>query len=255
MVYTQIAIVNISTVVSDANGSIITSAMNQVLPTFCNDWNLPLVTAVYVGLGKTTTIPLKVFLMDTSDVSGALGYHDELNNLPYGKCFAKTVLQYGPLLWTANPSVPTFAQTVCHEVFEMLIDLYCNTWAMLADNKTLYAYEVCDPVESNPLTVTVATTSTSSVKSKAAPFLPTTTTTITNTKVGLSDWILPQWFNSQATRGPFNHNNTLTAPFQLSPNGYVIKTKAGTISYVFGESVTEEHKSRILAKRRVTKRG
>jgi len=255
MVYTQIAIVNQSTVITDANGSILTSALNQVLPTFCNDWNLPLVTAIYVGLGKTTTTPLKVFLMDTSDVSGALGYHDELNNLPYGKCFAKTVLSYGTLLWSATPSVPTFAQTVCHEVFEMLIDLYCNSWAMLADNKTLYAYEVCDPVESNALTVTVTTSSTTSTKSSIPPFKVTTSTTTTSTNVGLSDWILPQWFNPQATRGPFNHNNTLTAPFQLSPNGYVIKTKSGTISYVFGESVNEEHKARILAKGRVVKRG
>ena len=247
MVYTQIAIINQSTVVTDANGQFIVSAMNMILPTFCSDWNIPSVTAVYVGLGKTTMIPLKVFLLDNADVDGALAYHDQTNDLPYGKAFAKTVLSYGgTLLYSTNPLVPTFAQSVCHEVFELLVDMYCNMWAMLPDYTTLYAYEVCDPVESNALTVNVLTTSVTKIGIK-------TTTTIVTTKVGLSDWVLPKWFDPQATRGPYNHNNTLTAPFTLSPYGYVIALEGGNVNYVFGSKVSDEKKSD-LAKDDLSKR-
>ena len=248
MGYSQIAIMNQSTLVSDVNGSLITNAMNKILPTFCGDWNIPIVTAVYVALGKTSTIPLKVFLLDNADVSGALAYHDEVNDIPYSKSFANTVLSYGgTLLYSTNPLVPTFAQAVCHEIFEMLIDLYCNSWSMLPDWTTLYAYEVCDPVESNALTVTLTTTTTTKVGNK-------TTTSTVNTKVGLSDWVLPKWFDTEATRGPFNHNNTLTAPFQLSPYGYVIALESGNVSYIYGEKINEEKKAYIQKKGRVAKR-
>ena len=248
MVYTQIAFINQSSVVSDANGQLIVSALNIVLPIFCNDWNIPLVTAVYVGLGKSSVIPLKIYLMDNADVTGALAYHDEVNDIPYGKCFAKTVLSYGgTLLYSTNPLVPTFAQAVCHETFEMLIDLYCNTWAMLSDYTTMYAYEVCDPVESNALTVTVSVSTTSKVGTK-------TITTVTNTKVGLSDWVLPKWFDTEATRGPFNHNNTLVGPFTLSHYGYVIALQSGSVNYIFGEKISEQKKTQILAKGRILKR-
>ena len=86
MVYTDIAIVNQSTYISDSDGTIITSALNLILPTFCNDWNISPVTAVYVNIGNTTNISLKVFLLDDSDVSKAFGYHDNENNIPTGKC-------------------------------------------------------------------------------------------------------------------------------------------------------------------------
>ena len=249
MVYTQIALINQSTAVSDANGQIIANAMNMILPTFCGDWNIPIVTAVYVGLGKTTTIPLKVFLLDTADVAGALAYHDEVNDLPYGKAFAKTVLSYGgTLLYSTNPLVPTFAQAVCHEIFELLVDMYCNMWAMLSDYTTLYAYEACDPVESNAVTVNLVTTTTAKVGTK-------TVTTTVNTKVGLSDWVLPKWFDTQAKRGPYNHNNTLTAPFTLSPYGYVIALESGNVSYIYGNKVSEEKKDLLANSDDLSKRG
>lgn len=249
MVYTQIAIINQSTVVSDINGQYIVSAMNMILPTFCGDWNIPIITAVYVGLGKTSTIPLKVFLLDNADVDGALAYHDQVNDLPYGKAFAKTVLNYGgTLLYSTNPLVPTFAQAVCHEIFELLIDMYCNMWAMLPDWSTMYAYEVCDPVESNAVTVNLVSTVSTKVGTR-------TVTTSTTTKVGLSDWVLPKWFDTQATHGPYNHNNTLTAPFTLSHYGYVIVLQDGYVSYVYGSKVSEEKKTLLKTSGDLAKRG
>ena len=245
----EVAIINQSTVVSDIDGINITNALNIVLPQFCSDWSLAPTTCVYVKKGSTTSVPLKIFLLDTADVSGALAYHDELNDVPYGNAFAKTVLaDGGVLLYSTNPRVPTFAQAVCHELFEMLMDPYCNSWAMLADGVTQYAYEVCDPVESNPVTVQVQT----GTITKGA--LLTKTIVPVYSKVGLSDWVLPKWFDTQAVQGPFNHNNTLKAPLTIDKNGYVISLTGGTSKTVWGETITEERKAAISAKLRVKKR-
>lgn len=242
----QVAIINQSTIVSDTDGAIITSALNIITPNFCSDWGIALYTCVYVPKGKTTTIPLKIFLLDTSDQANALAYHDEINDVPYGRAFAKTVLSIGGvILYSPNPNIPTFAQTVCHELFELLIDPYCNSWAMLADGNTMYAYEVCDPVESNAVTVQVQTGITITknfLKKKLLAIY---------TKVGLSDWVLPKWFDTQATKGPFNHNNTLKSPFTLDKRGYVISMSGGTSNPIFGELVSSEKQSLIQSKHRV----
>jgi hypothetical protein len=213
--YNKIAIVNKSTVLTDAEGDAIYRAMNMVLPIFCRDWNFPTITTVYIAKGKTTTIPIQCVLLDTSDVQGALGYHDEnTNNIAYAKVFVKTILQYGgaPLLG-ANTTVPTVASVVAHEIFETIADMNANVWWMLPNNSTLYAGEVCDPVEGNLTIVQV-------------PNGP---------RVGLSDWILPAWADPKSKSGPYNHNNTLRAPFTLDRGGYVIALKNGRVNYVFGD--------------------
>jgi hypothetical protein len=147
-------------VVSDAEGVIITTALNTLLPQFCKDWDLPKYTAIYVAKGKTTSILLKVFLLDTADVDGALGYHYETNNIPYGKCFAQTILDYGGvILYSSDSTVQTFAQVVSHEVFELLGDHNANTWWDVGDGQTLYAAEACDAVQGNIIVVNVVSKS------------------------------------------------------------------------------------------------
>lgn len=242
-----IAVINQSTVISDADGRTMVAALNMVLPQFCKDWVLPQTSAVYIGKGVNSSLQLKVYIRDTSDVVGALGYHDERTDIPYGVIFAKTCLQYGPVLYSLTN--PTVAQTLAHEVFELLVDLYANLWANLSDGETLYAYEVCDPVESNPVVVSVQTGST-----PAKVGIPMKPSTPIYTSVVLSDWVLPRWFDPQARSGQFNHLNTIHAPFTLDKGGYAIVSTGGNIAQVFGERVTEEQKSRIRAKRRVEAR-
>lgn len=78
----------------------------------------------------------------------------------------------------------------------------------------LFAGEVCDPVQNNIVVVT----------------LPS------GTNVGVCDWILPGWQDAQNTTGPFNHMNTLTAPFQIK-NGYAMIIKNSKVISVYGETV------------------
>jgi hypothetical protein len=250
MEFAKIAIVNISTLVSDADGQTIVDALNMKLPAFCDDWGLQKCTAVYVGKGNATRISLKVFLMDTSDVNGALGYHDITSNIPYGRCFAKAVIDVGGvILYTPKFELPTFAQIVCHEVFEVLWDPICNAWWDIGDGRTLVAAEVCDPVQDNDIVVTVpsktvVTTVNGVKKSSVTPAQ----------KVTLSDWILPSWSNPQRKAGPFNHAKTLPTPFTIDKNGYAIILREGETQYVYGSTVTPAKKAMIQGKRRVMKK-
>lgn len=253
----RIAIVNSSTVVSDSDGLIITTALNTLLPQFCKDWDLPNYTAVYVAKGKTSSILLKVFLLDNADVQGALGYHYETNNIPYGKCFAQTILDYGGvILYSTDYTVQTFAQVVSHEVFELLGDHNANLWWDVGDSQTLYAAEACDAVQGNIVLVNVVSKSSLPVSILNNRYKTTSKTT--TTKVGMSDWILPAWGDPQETRGPFNHLRTLTAPFTLDSGGYAIQITGGSDGQVFGmkfgSKVTDKQKELYAAKSRVCKR-
>jgi hypothetical protein len=235
----RLAIVNASTVVSDVEGVTIVSALNQILPRFCSDWKLGECVATYVPKGQFSTIHHKIRLLDHSGVSSVFGYHDIAGNIPYGKCFAKTVLQNGGvLLYSENPSVPTVAQCVSHEVMELLFDPICNKWWDSGDGQTVYAAEVCDPVQRNTVVVTApGWTSRKIMNGRFA------TVTVPSQKVGLSDWILPAWTDPNNTIGPYNYNNTLKAPFTIDAKGYGIQKTNGIIKSVFGSGVTDEMKA------------
>jgi len=234
-VYTQVAVVNQSTVISDADGTSMVAALNSLLPTFCSDWSIPSATAIYVPL-KSRVIPAnayKVYILDNTDVQGALGYHDIVSDLPYAKIFAKTNTYYGGVtLYEPTRTKPTLAQTLSHEVFEMLVDPKCVNWWMNPNNGYLFAGEVGDPVESNIVVVR----------------LPN------GTSVGMADWILPAWSDVQNARGPFNHLDTLLSPFSMSPGGYVLYIKSGKMISAYGTSVTPGSKMIFASRARTVAR-
>ena len=225
MPISKIAVINASNTLSDTNGQYMVDAMNKILPQFCSDWSLAPFTAVYVKKGSTSTIDTKIFFLDNSDAQSALAYHDLSNGKPYGRVFIQTILQYGPLLFSSDSTKPTVAQCLAHEVFELLIDPYCNGWWMLPDNYTLYPSEVSDPVQGNIVPVTLTyTTVTTTVPIKR----------VTNVvKVGLSDWVLPSWSNPQGSR-QFYHNDTLRAPFAIDSGGYEYVLNNGVVNTIFG---------------------
>jgi hypothetical protein len=253
----MLAIVNSSTKVTDAEGNFIVKALNTLLPNFCRDWNVAPTLTTYIPKGKTTTIPRKIYLFDDATIEGILGYHNHISgNVSYGKCFVNTILsEGGVILYSPNPMVPTVAEVVCHEVFELLVNPYCNEWWDIGDSHTLYAKEPCDPVQSNALTVTIPV---SSEVFKYNIFLrKTLITPAVYQKVGCSDWILPAWGNPHDTKGPFNHLKTLEAPFTLDKGGYGIQMTVGSAGNVFamkfGSAVTPEQKAKYLAKSKISK--
>jgi hypothetical protein len=254
----NIAIINSSTVITDRDGQTMVNGLNMILPKFCRDWGLPVYTAVYVPrTNKSTKIVLKVSILDNSYIPGAIGYHDTSNNIPYGICFAKTILQRGGVpLYSPNSSLVTIAQVVSHEVFELLIDPHANSWWEIGDGQTLYARETCDPVQGNLVTVNAlvrAATNTYSSTAKRAIITPEV-----RALVSFSDWVLPAWSQYQNKTGPFNNNNTLKAPFALDKGGYVIKIIGGSAGYVLGMNFSSQlgeiRKAEIFDDKRGSKR-
>lgn len=208
--YNVIAIMNESKLVAEAQGKAIVGALNSLLPKFCNDWNMRPVSAVYYPRNTVSPIPLKCYIYDTTEAEAALGYKDEINDVAYAKVFVQKILENGGAV-LASDGAPTVSQRISHEVFEMLVDLRANSWWGDYSGSTLYAAEVCDPVESNLVSVHVG-----------------------KTLVQLSDWVLPAWSDPQTSKGPFNHLNTLTNPMSVDKGGYIITQSNGATNTVTG---------------------
>lgn len=204
--YTQIAIVNKSTIISDEDGSNMVLALNLLLPKFCSNWGISLFTAVYVakGVENLPAISYNINLLDDTDSPGTFAYHDISSDVPFANVFAKTVLsENGVILYEPTHKKPTVAQALSHEAFELIIDPRCNLWWMNYYTGQMVPGEVCDPVERNVVVVTLAN----------------------DVKIGMSDWVLPSWTDAQNTTGPFNHLNTLRKPYEVK-NGYLISSES-----------------------------
>jgi hypothetical protein len=125
-----------------------------------------------------------IALLDSSDVAGALGYHDLTPaGLPLGKVFAGTDRQYGQKV----------SVTLSHELLEMLSDPWISLTAQ-ADDGRFFAWENCDAVEADGLGYTID-------------------------GVTVSDFVLPAWFGHGS--GPVDHQGHLSHPLELAPGGYI----------------------------------
>jgi len=187
---TLIAVKNMSTVVTEAEvASALPSFQKQVSNDFCAEWGIDATLQLF---GKSQKIPATAWLVgvfDDADQAGALGYHDLTKaGLPLGKVFARTTINDGGL-WTV---------TFSHELLEMLADPNINLCAFDEANKRLYAYEVCDAVEADPLGYKIG-------------------------NVTVSDFVLPGWFEPThvGKNEKFAFKSKVTKPFQLLQGGYI----------------------------------
>ena len=127
---------------------------------------------------------IPVYLLDTSDLAGALAYHYiDPAGKPYGKVFVRTCQDAG-VPWEAACS---------HEILEIVPDP-TTTRTVIGPNGRPWAYEVCDPVE--------------------AQFDP-------NAAIPerLSNFVYPSWFQIDG-KPPYDADGVLTAPFSVAPGGY-----------------------------------
>ena len=281
---------------------------------------------------------------------GLAAFHEELRDQPDAYVLAKTILDNGGTI--LNGGTSTVAQALFHEIAETFIDPTTNLWAQASDG-TMYAIEVCDPVQGVlvPIVVSVTTApapspAPSSVRPVPAPTAPApshrgamvgqnmqtpwwassshvrgqlatpgdanaprTASTIvaapptkpcggcaaakaaassasfvasanipkpvaapapttapvtkaptpvtTSVVVGLSDFVYPSWFDTEATPGTrFSYANAVTRPFQIAHAGYAVTTTAGAVTNRFGATVPQwvkdwKNKSRRLTSRKV----
>jgi hypothetical protein len=262
---TSIVVINSTTTsVSDVQGQQIVAAINLVLPQFCLDWSLPTCVIKYIPKGQPSNsgnIKLKLFLLDNNPPNqDTLAYHNIVADVPYSNIFCKIILSCpGTVLYSNKINVPTIAQAVSHEIFEMLVDPTCNLWAdngaSTLNKFKVYAYEVCDPVESNMNQVSLPNASGALVWNRTSGVFQTIS--VPSVQVTLSDWVLPAWFDPERTARPFNRMNTLTKPLTLSPLGYAIVLNTSSVTQLtameIGSGVTQSLKEKYSSKSRVIK--
>jgi hypothetical protein len=175
-----------------------------------------LVSSVY---NSRRILPNTIFILDTTDEAGALGYHFDNSGDAIGKVFAKTIIQYGGVVLYKDNTTMTVAQCLCHELLEMIGNPNINKW-FLDNNGIFWAGELCDAVENNLYVINLAG----------------------NVKVGLSDYVLPSYFSPNSTQRPFNKMNTLTTPFSVDHYGYAITIQGNDIVAIYGSKFPEEKK-------------
>jgi hypothetical protein len=186
----NIAVINESTVVPDAEAAEIAKALqHQVNHDFRPIWGTNAAfTAIPKG-GKPAAGQWWLVILDDMDQAGALGYHDLTNEgLPIAKIGAKTDLEYD-----AKVSV-----TCSHEALEMLGDPLINLLAEHPGHGRVYAFENCDAVEADDLGYEVLGQT-------------------------MSDFVLPAYFQPEAvTAGEaLSFRGNVTEPFELAAGGYL----------------------------------
>jgi hypothetical protein len=223
-----IAILNQSTLVSDADATAMTEAIaTQVRLDVAPLWDrAPAAVIFYTDPGAVPSAAHGIALVDTiqDQPKGVLGFHTEdQGGKLWGVVAAKPELDSGAKVTTGDWSV---SSVLSHEVLEMFIDPNCNLWAN--DGKgSAYSFEVCDPVEAPTYAVN---------------------------GVSVSNFVTPSWFDSQAAANAgFDKLGKLTAPFTIVKGGYVVYESAGKQQQKFGDEFPawrKEMKSGPLARTR-----
>lgn len=187
----QIAIKNLSTVVSDLDVQACVAALQiQVTRDFQTAWG---VNAHLRVAAKSEVLLAGEWLLgiyDDANQAGALGYHDvTAAGAPLGKVFAKTTIDDGGL-WTVTTS---------HELLEMLADPWIQTCSLDDSSMRLYATEVCDACEADELGYAID-------------------------GVQVSDFVLPNFFEPNASVPAGIKRSwcgNLSRSFEIAPGGYL----------------------------------
>jgi hypothetical protein len=183
----QIAVINESTAISDAD-------VQKMIPAFDQQWNKDLQPVWGVDAATFNFIPKGrmppadswwcVFL-DNSDQADALAYHDLTNEgLPISKVFVKTLMQ----------DKASISVGATHELCEMAVDPWLNS-AYQDPHGTFWAGEVCDPVESDQYGYEIG-------------------------GVLVTDFITPNWFAHEHAQGAIDLKNHAHTAFQVLSGGY-----------------------------------
>lgn len=194
----DIQIVDASTVITEEEVlKVIPALQTQIDRDFLPFWGLG---ARLVPARVEDPVPpgtWRVVVLDDSDQANALGYHNTTPaGDPQGKVFARTEMLHG-LNWTV---------TLSHELLEILADPSCNYYVMRGFSRfpTLYATEVCDPVEADRDAYQIGVKD----EDDKVDYL-----------VAVSNFVTPAYFQELGD-APYDFMGQLTKPFEIRPGGY-----------------------------------
>lgn len=172
-----------------------------------------------------------IVLYDSADQPGLLGYHDE-EGLPVGKVFLEPIKLLGGDLITGAYAL---SKTLSHEAIEMFGNPGVNLWVDFAPGSLaagqLTPFEWSDAVQDDYVVV----------HTRAGFAVP------------CSNFLLPPWFDAQdlGAETKYDQAGNLTAPFTMSPGGYLILREAdGSVHTVTGAAMTGPEREHVLAKPR-----
>lgn len=223
-----IAVINESTLVSNDQVNIMSQAIQtQVSQHVLPAWNMRDATISFFP--NKASIPANAWVvnvLDSPTQAGALGYHSEDNDVVDAFIFAQPVLSNGgvPLYDAINPQNTSVASVLSHEILEMLGDVYASFWCDGPQIKgqdgqmySEYALELCDPVEGDSYIINLG-----------------------GNLISVSNFVLPAWFNKEGgpQDAPFDYLHKLSAPFTMTPGGYLILRQSGNYTQVFGDKVS-----------------
>ena len=186
----QIAVLNESTAISDAD-------VQKMIPAFNQQWNNDLRPVWGVDDASFVFVPKNhmpsagswwLVFLDDSDQADALAYHDLTNEgLPISKVFVRTLL-------ADHASVSVGAS---HQICEMAVDPWLNR-AYQDDGGVFWACEVCDPVAGDQYGYDI-------------------------NGVLLTDFVTPRWFGHQRDLASHDFKGLARAPFEVLSGGYAQK--------------------------------
>lgn len=209
-------VANKSTRVTDAQVQQMAEACNIQAAEFAGAYGRTPITVDYIAdASQAQSGSWVITVLDDSDQQGALGYHtEEAGGIIFGRIFAAPVLDNGGSVMGGTSSPYSVSGTLSHEVLETIADPHANLDAD-TDQGLAVAYEVCDPCEDCSYPITISD----------------------GTSVAVSDYVLPQWFDPQApATAMLDKMGQVKAPYQITSGGYVVTTKEGEQSQVFGHS-------------------
>jgi hypothetical protein len=190
----SVSLVNKSTLFADSDLQTLASALQlQVSRDFAPAWNIN--AKIYFTPSGSNPTPghWVLGLFDDATVANALGFHDVgTQGEPLGKVFVRTTLADGQKV----------SVTASHECLEMLLDPSCCM--AYQDGNVFWAGEDCDMVENDEYDIEIP-----------AGWIGA------GTKIAVSNFGLPSWWQSQITVGPYDFLGKLTKPLTLTPGGYM----------------------------------
>lgn len=206
----KFALVNASTLMDDpeAVGLMAQAISQQITDDAGPAWGRYGDVTSYPDVQSVPDDAIPIVIYDDADQAGALGWHTEELGKFFGRIFVRPVLEAGGDFYS-NPAL-SVSSVVSHEVLETLIDPTVSDWSARGDGM-LIASEIGDPVEADSYPINVQ------------PF---------DKNVMVSNFVLPAWFDAENTQGPFDKLQKLTAPFSMTPGGYMVQMEQGPTSEV-----------------------
>lgn len=198
----MIAVVAASTLVStDEVARMVDACAKQVRLHFAPAWSrLPSTPRMFASRADVPPgIPI-IAVVDDSDDPGALGYHTEGRDGQVSGIVAVGAVQdNGGSLFGGRNSV---SSVLSHEILETHCDPWVDVWVDAADGLHAFAFEMCDPVQSDSYEID---------------------------GVAVSDFVLPHYFDGAAASGTrFDWLGRLSRPFTIALGGYAIVRSIAT---------------------------